>query len=330
MRDVAERSGFAISTVSRVLSGTKFVAPETEAAVRQAMEDLSFHRDSHARRLARGSSDLLGLVISDIENPFYPGLIKAFETAAVDRGFEVMLCATNYDASRTDQVFRRLLENKAPGVAVMTSRIRPAYGNLLAERGIASVALDGAAPGVLRSTLRIDYAQGAAEAVAYLHTLGHRRFAMIAGPQSRASHVAYRKAVQRAVTRFGAHLEVVEANNDVATGEAAAARLLGNKPLPTAVLCSNDLTAMAAIRSFLRSGLRVPGDISVLGADDIPMANLTQPPLSSICIPREELGRAAVDLLVALLQSPNKPGQKRMITTRLVVRESTGTPPERR
>ena len=95
MSDVAERCGVASSTVSRVLSETKFVAPETHNPVMRAMQELNFRRDSHARRLARGRSDFLGLIISNIENPFYPGLIKAFESAALERGFEVLLCSTN-------------------------------------------------------------------------------------------------------------------------------------------------------------------------------------------------------------------------------------------
>lgn len=324
MKDVAKRCGVAESTVSRVIGGTKFVAPETRAAVEQAMRELNFHRDSDARRLARGRSDFLGLVISNIENPFYPGLIKAFETAALERGFEVLLCTTNYDAARTEHVFRRMIENKSPGVAVMTSRVDPTMAKRLAERGVVSVFLDSGGPGPRKSNIRLDYGKGAGEAVRYLHTLGHRRFALIAGPQNRASHLAYREAVEAALKKLGLKLRVVEGENDAASGAAAAARLLTVTELPTAVLCSNDVTALGAMRAFFKCGLRVPEDISVVGADDIPFAELAHPPLSTVRIPRERLGTLALELLQTMLKSKRPSGTENVLDTELVIRESTG------
>ncbi len=324
MSDVARRCGVASSTVSRVLSGTKFVAPETREIVMRAMKELNFHRDSHARRLARGRSDFLGLVISNIENPFYPGLIKAFETEALERGFEVLLCTTNYDPGRTENVFRRMIENKSPGVAVMTSRVDPAMARRLAERGVVSVFLDSGGPGPKKSNIRLDYGKGAGEAVRYLHTLGHRRFALIAGPQNRASHAAYRVAVEAALKKFGLKLHVVEGENDAESGAAAVTRLLTMAELPTAVLCSNDVTALGAMRAFFRCGLQVPGDVSVVGADDIPFAALAYPPLTSVRIPRERLGVLALEILQTMLNSPRATGTENVLDTDLVIRESTG------
>ena len=324
MIDVAKRCGVATSTVSRVLSGTKFVAPETRELVLRAMRDLNFHRDSHARRLARGRSDFLGLVISNIENPFYPGLIKAFESAALERGFEVLLCSTNYDPARTEHVFRRMIENKSPGVAVMTSRVDPAMARRLADCGVASVFLDADGPGPRRSNIRLDYAQGAGEAVRYLHTLGHRRFALIAGPQNRASHLGYRRAVEGALKKLGLKLQVIEGENDAASGTSAATRLLTAAEVPTAVLCSNDVTALGAMRAFFKCGLRVPEDVSVVGADDIPFAALAHPPLTTVRIPRERLGALALEILQAMLATPRATGTESVLETDLVIRESTG------
>ncbi len=324
MIDVAKRCGVATSTVSRVLSGTKFVAPETRELVMRAMQELNFHRDSHARRLARGRSDFLGLVISNIENPFYPGLIKAFESAALERGFEVLLCSTNYDPARTEHVFRRMIENKSPGVAVMTSRVDPAMARRLAECGVESVFLDSDGPGLRKSNIRLDYAKGAGEAVRYLHTLGHRRFALIAGPQDRASHANYRRAVESALKKFGLKLQVVEGENDAESGATAAARLLTVSDLPTAVLCSNDVTALGAMRAFFKCGLRIPDDVSVIGADDIPFAELAHPPLTTVRIPRERLGALALEMLQTMLTKPRRLGAESVLPTELVIRGSTG------
>ena len=324
MKDVAKRCGVAESTVSRVLSGNKFVAPETRAIVEQAMRELNFHRDSHASRLARGRSDFLGLVISNIENPFYPGLIKSFETAALDEGFEVLLATTNYDPERTESVFRRMIENKSPGVAVMTSRVDSSLAVRLAECGVASVFLDSNGPGRRKSNIRIDYAKGAGEAVRYLHTLGHRRFALIAGPQNRASHAAYRQAVEGELKKLNLKLHVAEGNNDAESGAALAARLLTLAAPPTAVLCSNDLTALGAMRAFMKCGWQVPRDVSVVGADDIPFAVLSQPNLTTVRIPRERLGSLAFEILQTMLSSSRAAGIESELPTDLVIRESTG------
>lgn len=327
MSDVAKRCGVTASTVSRVLSGTKFVTPETRAVVLRSMQELNFHRDSHARRLARGRSDFLGLIISNIENPFYPGLIKAFETAALERGFEVLLCTTNYDPLRTEQAFRRMIENKCPGVAVMTSRVDSKMAQWLGERGIESVFLDSDGVGPLKSNIRIDYAKGASEAIRHLHTLGHRRFALIAGPQDRASHAALRHAVEAALRGFGLKLQLVAGQNDEESGAEAVRWLLTSAARPTAILCSNDMTALGAIRALRLCSLRVPEQISVVGADDIPFAALAHPPLSTIRIPRERLGALASEILQTKISTRAKRGKEFVLAAELVIRESTGPAP---
>lgn len=324
MRDVAARCGVAESTVSHVINGTKFVAPATKVKIEEALREMNFHRDSHARRLARGHSNFLGLIISDIENPFYPGLIKAFETAALAKGFEVLLCTTNYDTTRTDDAFRKMIENKSPGVAVMTSRVDPKMAKYLADHGVASVFLDSGGPGQRKSDIRVDYRKGVTAAARYMHHLGHRDFALIAGPQNRASHVAYRQAVEAALAELKLKVRIVDGNNDAASGAEAVQQLLATERFPTAILCSNDVTAIGATRALFKCGMRVPTDVSVVGADDIPFAALTQPPLTTVQMPRERLGSLALELLQELLGKKAGKGKAAVLDTELVIRESTG------
>ncbi len=323
MKDVAERCGVAESTVSHVINGTRFVSPEVREKVLQAMRDLHYHGNAHARRLARGSSDFLGLIISDIENPFFPGLIKAFESAAIGHGYDVLLSTTNYDPLRTEASFRKMIENKAPGVAVMTSRVDASMADLLERNGVASVFLDSGDVGAIRSNVRLNYAKGANEAINYLYNLGHRRFALIAGPQNRPSHVAYRQAVTSALNEAGLEPHTLEGQNDVGGGDKAVQLLLTSRNFPTAILCSNDLTAIGALRALIRAGIHVPDDVSIVGADDIPFAALTQPPLSTVRIPREKLGELAFDVLQGMLRE-KKPGSESLLDTELVIRHSTG------
>jgi DNA-binding LacI/PurR family transcriptional regulator len=328
MKDVAARCGVSESTVSHVLNGTKFVSAKTREKVERVLRAMNFHRDAHARRLARGHSNFLGLIISDIENPFYPGLIKAFETGALEHGFEMLLCTTSYDPARTDQAFHKMIENKSPGVAVMTSRVRPENAQLLADYGIAAVFLDADGAGPLKSNIRLDYARGAREAVHYLYNLGHRKFAFIAGPQNRPSHVAYREAMEAAVKSLGRPLKIIEGQNDVESGERAIQRMLTEASLPTAVLCSNDVTAMGALRTLLKCGLRVPEDVAVIGADNIPFSALSHPPLTTVRIPRERLGGLALELLREMLTERQTVGREVVMETELIIRGSTGIAPD--
>jgi LacI family transcriptional regulator len=306
-----------------VINGTRAVAPETREKVLLAMRELDYHGNADARRLARGRGDFLGLIISDIENPFYPGLIKAFESAAIERGFEVLLCTTNYDPSRSEKAIRMMIENKSPGVAVMTSRVDPALATVLEGQGVASVMLDSGSIGRLRSDIRLNYAKGAGEAVQYLWNLGHRKFAFIAGPQDRPSHVAYRQAVESALRELGVRPGVIEGKNSVESGELAAERLLTRRDPPTAILCSNDMTAIGAMRGLSRSGIRIPADVSIVGADDIAFAALTSPPLTTVQIPPRRLGELACEILAKMLGEGRIEGRQHVLDTGLVIREST-------
>src|SRR4051794_40134944 len=171
MKDVADRCGVAESTVSHVINGTRFVSPRMREKVLEAMRELNYHGNAHARRLARGRSDFIGLIISDIENPFFPGLIKVFESAALRRGYDVLLSTTNYDPVQTEKSFRKMIENLTPGVAVMTSRVDAEMAGVLDQNEIASVFLDFGSTGPTRSDIRLDYAKGAHEAVNYLFNL---------------------------------------------------------------------------------------------------------------------------------------------------------------
>jgi LacI family transcriptional regulator len=328
MKDVAERCGVAESTISHVVNQTRFVSPETRRQVLQAMRELNYHANAHARRLARGRSDFVGLIISDIENPFFPGLIKGFESAALEHGFDLLLCTTNYDPERTRGAFRKMVENKVPGVAVMTSRVDRSLADVLITNRIPSVFLDAEPARVFKSNIRMNYAKGACQAIAYLYNLGHRNFYLIAGPQNRPSHHALRNAVEHALYERGIPYRGAEGENREESGAILAHSLLSEGSFPSAILCSNDLTAIGLMNELANAGLRVPDDVSVVGADDIRFARLTCPPLTTIRIPKEELGRLAFSILEEMIPRSRPAGTDRTIDTELIIRGSTGPPGE--
>lgn len=326
MKEVALRAGVSQSTVSHVINKTRTVSEEKRSSVLAAMRELGFAANAHARGLARGRSDFIGMLISDIENPFFPGVIKAFESVARQNGFEVLLFSTNYDMEIAERACRKLVENQASAAAIMTSQLDPALLEFLAANDIKSVMLDGTAVPPHRGSIRLRYEKGAVEGVQCLFNLGHRDIAMIAGPQNRKSHVSYKTAVESAAWALNCRLRVVEGNNTSESGSEAVEQLLTNSDFPTAILCSNDLTAIGAIRTLTASGLRVPEDVSVVGADDIPMSQLMTPTLTTIHIPRQELARMAFNLLHKMISTGTQEDLDLLLDTQLVIRASTAAP----
>ena len=181
IRAVAERAQVSIATVSRTINGISSVGPELAKRVWKAIEELDYYPNTQARGLVSGRSRLLGLVISEITNPFFPELIQGFEEIAVEHGYEILIGSTNYDPKRMNLVIRRMLERKVEGVAVMTFGIEEPLLQQLAERNIPLTLIDFDLPNPLVSTLRVDYDAGIRQAVHHLAALGHRQVAFVSG-----------------------------------------------------------------------------------------------------------------------------------------------------
>jgi len=324
MKEVAERAGVSVTTVSHVMNRTRFVAPKTRRRVQEAIRELSYYKDAHARRLAVGRSDFFGLIVSDIQNPFFPEIISGFETEALEKRCDVLLCNTNYDPKRTEAAVRKMIENKVRGVAVMTSEFTSALAEELTSNQVAVVFLDLGQVQPYTSNIRVDYTYGIFQAIQHLHDLGHEDIAFLAGPQSLRSAVIRRQAFVDALRQWGLSADrTLEGNHKVDGGIAAARVLLESNRLPTAILCSNDLTAIGAMSAFHEAGLRVPEDVSVVGFDDIYFSSIAVPPLTTVGLSRERLGKLALEALQKILRNKKRQGAEYVVETQLVVRRST-------
>jgi DNA-binding LacI/PurR family transcriptional regulator len=326
IKDVAREAGVSTATVSHVINNSRFVSAETRARVLAAVERCHYYPNAHARSLASGRSQMLGLLISDIANPFFPELVKSIEAAAFEHGYDVVLSNTNYDSARTSHYVRRLIERKVVGVALMTSELDMALVDELARKHVSVVFLDLDAPGVNMSNLRIDYERGIEEAVGHLAKLGHERLAFIGGPARLRSAVARREAFRASVARYlpGAPPPALyEADFKLEGGQRAAREMLNASVRPTAVMAANDMMALGAMQEFFAAGLRIPDDISLVGFDDIAFAALSNPPLTTVCLPRTELGRRAVEALIATINHHEHMGVELQVPTFLVARGST-------
>jgi len=345
IKEVAKRARVSTATVSRTLNDSADVRPETAARVRKAIEELKYYPNTHARTLVSGRSRMFGLIISDITNPFFPDLVKGFEDAAVQRGQEVIIGNTNYNPKRMAHCIRRMLERKVDGVAIMTSETDPDLFAELVKRKVPTVLLDTGTAGDASAVIHIDYAHGIGEAVEHLLALRHRRIAFIAGPMKLPSAQIRQEAFVAGIESHGMKLDpalLQSSDHKIEGGAAAMTRLLKLADRPTAVMTSNDLSAIGALGAIYEAGLRVPEDISLVGFDDISFAHLTQPPLTTVRVSRARLAETAFHALEGLVQhnlmqhnlaqrnlsqqnagSPDAPQLDYSITTHLVIRNST-------
>ena len=328
IHEVAQRAKVSITTVSRAINSPSLVDPQTARRIWKAIDELSYYPDVHARSLVSGKSNILGLIVSDITNPFFPELVKGFEDAVVQHGYEVLVSSTNYDPERMALCVRRMLERQVEGVAVMTSEMQEHLVDQLVSRRVPTVFLDVGTPGAGISNIVVDYEHGINEAVQHLFALGHRKIGFISGPESLASAQTRRTAFLESMANHGLpqHAQWIrQGDHKVAGGVAAMNEMLALPDHPTAVMASNDLTAIGMMSAIRKAGLSVPGDISVVGFDDIWLAEFTEPPLTTVRFPRDQVAQQACLALMSDLTmraDASKPSEYR-VETHLVVRDST-------
>lgn len=325
IHDVAKATGVSTATVSNVLNKTGKVGANTRRMVLAAVRRMGYIPDVHARHLASRERRTLGIIISDIENPFFPEVVKGFETRARELGYNVILSDTNYDPRRTREAADRMMEHKVRGVAVMTSEISIKLIQALAKRRIAVTFLDLAPARKYVSNLRIDYASGIQQIVKHLHDHGHRHIAFVAGRSNLKSNVARLEAYESSMRDLGLEPGPVLAGDLRFEGGLAAGIAIAKlASRPTAVVAVNDLTAVGVVKGLLNSGCHVPKEISVTGFDNTRLAEYSNPSITTVDVHRETLGQVAADALHALANCENPKGREYQIGAELVLGGSSG------
>ncbi|HJT68719.1 MAG TPA: LacI family DNA-binding transcriptional regulator [Terriglobales bacterium] len=328
IRDVAKEAGVSTATVSNVLNRTGKVGRKTQRLVLVAVRRLGYIPDVHARHLASHERRTLGIIVSDIENPFFPEVIKSFEVRAQQLGYDAILSDTNYDPRRTRRAAERMMEHKVRGVAIMTSEISLRLIHELARRKIAVTFLDLAPIREYMSNLRIDYASGVNQIVKHLFGLGHRRIAFVAGRDGLKSNTVRLEAYEDCMRSLG--LEpgpILPGDLRFEGGMNAGLAVARLSPRPTAVVAVNDLTAVGVIKGLMQSGCRVPEDVSVTGFDKTRLAEYSNPSITTVDIHRDTLGKIAADALHELSGAANPNGKEYEIEAELVLGGSSGPAP---
>lgn len=328
IRDVAQRAGVSVGTVSNVLNDSPRVSPVTVERVRAAIVELGYVRNEAARQLRAGRSSSVGLVVLDVRNPFFTDVARGAEDEASRAGLSIILGNSDEDVARESSYLDLFEEQRVHGILISP------YGDIegrlaqLRHRGTPVVLVDRESRDAGVSSVSVDDAAGGRLAVAHLLATGRRRIAFVGGAPGAIRQVADRLAgAQRAIAEVeGATLEVIPTSGlTVLEGRRIGDELAARAHRPDAVFAANDLVAVGLLQALVMSGLlRVPQDIALIGFDDIDFASATVVPLSSIRQPRHEIGATALRILREEAMEPDLPPRRIVFQPELVVRASSG------
>ena len=327
LTDVAKRAHVSIATVSRVINNSDKVVPETRALVQKAMDELGFRPNRVARRLRQkgGKRHLLGLILPDIQNPFFAEVARGVEDVAYAHQFAVMLCNSDEDPKKEAFYLNVMRDESVDGIILPPIAEHDAAVIKLAQSGMPIVSVDRSLSTAMVDTVEVDNRQGAFEAVAHLIKLGHKRIGLIAGRPTvstgRDRRVGYEEALE--ANKIPLRAEYIRVgDNKQASGLALATELLTLSPRPTALFVSNNLMAVGALEAIHRLKLKVPEEVALIGFDDLPWAEALDPPLTVVRQPAYDVGRAAAEMLIKRLSDRTLPVAWLRLRPKLILRKS--------
>jgi LacI family transcriptional regulator len=327
IKDVARESGVNISTVSRALNNGYGINPETREHVLAVAGRLKYRRNGVARGLVTGRSHTLALVLSDIRNPFFAEVARGAEDAARAAGCDLVLCNSDFDADKQMAYVASLLEKRVDGILMNSVlALNRAQQTYLADSGVPVVLLNRSATSRTFSTVCADNEAGGALAAQHLLDLGHTAIAHLTGPTQHGNlsdrTAGFLRVLQGARRRIDP--VVLRGKFDYEGGTALTRKLLDEHPEITAIFAGNDVMAFGAARAILERGLRIPGDVSLIGFDNIEFASIMYPPLTTIHQPKYEIGHAAVEILIRLAHAAkeSRVAEQRLLGVELIERQS--------
>ncbi len=328
IKDVAAAAGVSHSTVSRALGESSLVNPETAENIRRIAKQMGYRVSAIARSLATSRTRTIGVVVTTIADPFVAEVVSGIEEAANERGYSVFLANSGADPEREIRMVHSFEEQRIDGIIITASRVGALYIPILSEMRVPIVLVNNQHPSEFVHTVMIANAEASRAATGHLIALGHRRIAYLGdqfGYQSDTERFAgYREALAQADLPFRPEL-VVHGDSQPETAARVMERLLALPEPPTAVFCYNDMSALGALKCVRSRGLHVPEDISLVGFDDLFLAQYTDPPLTTVRQPKRHMGRLAMETLLRLL-SGSTSEENIKVPGELVVRESTAPP----
>ncbi len=329
--DVARIAGVSKATVSRVINNHS-VRSTTRSKVLHAMRQLDYEPNAHARGLTSGKSSVIGVIVPGIANQFYGAIVDGVQAALDSRGYHMIVTSTGHTANQGREwaAAKMLKEKRADGVLVVTPRaLSPDNFMHLLKSSFPLVVADGHSDAL--SGVMVDNFEGAVKAVKHLTDLGHRKIAMVTGIPGAKENLqrlsGYRDALEGSGIEFRRDL-VIPGNYAYQSGVAAAKKLVEmGKGMPTAIFAANDYMAMGVINHLSVCGIKVPGDVAVVGYDDIESAAFFRPALTTVRQPLVELGKVAAHKLLSVVEGTEPETVRILLSAELIVRDSSGAKP---
>jgi LacI family transcriptional regulator len=330
MSDVAARAGVSPATVSRTLNGGS-VGSDARQRVLAAVSELKYHPNRLARNMRHGSARIFSLIVSDISNPFFTAVARGAEDVAQANGYSLAVFNTDEDPAREAACLSVVGAERSAGlVLASTNHAAESLAHVI-RLNIPVVAIDRRLTGVMTDVVAVDNATAAHEAVSRLIDLGHRRIAIVGGPEGVSTADERLAGYQRALRdhRLPIDPELVRhANFRESGGRAETLALLGLRKPPTAIFAVNNLTALGVLRALRERGVHIPGQMSVVAFDDLPIGDLLDPPLSVVRQPTHKIGATAAELLLRRIGDPAARIREVLLSAHLVIRGSIGPAPE--
>ena len=328
LQEVAARAKVSVATVSRVLNKSDKVVPETSAIVEQALRDLGYRPSRVARRLRmnNGRAHLVGLIIPDIQNPFYAEIARGVEDAAYAAKYALLLCNSDENPDKERFYLDVMRDESVDGIVLPPFDDTDFAVIEMVQTGMPVVCVDRSLAKVKTDLVEVDNYQGALEAVNHLLDKGHTAIALIEGRTQVSTSRERRRGYLDALAARGIapRKEFMRAGDfKQESGRVLATELLGVRKPPTALFVCNNLMTVGALAGLHQRGLSVPGDVAVVGFDDLPWAEALDPPPTVVRQPAYDVGRQAMELLLKRIMEPERPPVTVRLLPELVIRRST-------
>lgn len=328
IKDVAKLAGVSPATVSRVVNGLPYVADDVRQRVQTAIRELDYHPNRVAQRLRAEKSHLVGVILSDIKNPFYTMALDGLEQVLSQQNLSVLVCNSNLNEKKENDFISLMLAEDVAGLII--SPVNEQSGALTdaAKNGLPIVAIDRRMSSPKIDAVLADNQRGAYVAIQHFNRLGHQRIGIVSGPQhltsGRERYVGFLQAMQEggltvdpALVKFGDY--------QVESGYALTREVLASAQLPIALFVANNLMTIGALNAIHELGYRIPDEVAVIGFDDLPWAISLNPPLTTVAQPALDIGKTAAELLVNRLAEPQRLARTVVLETELRVRASCGS-----
>ncbi|ALK95355.2 LacI family transcriptional regulator [Massilia sp. WG5] len=326
MKQVAQRAGVSISTVSHVINNTRAVSDEVRCRVLGIIDEMRYVPSAVARSLKNDKTNIIGVLVPNSSNPYFAELLRWIEDAAFESGYHIILCNAHGDARKQTAYLRLLMERRIDGLVLVASGADEEHDLLLRHESVPVIQLERALPGLDADLVLAGQEEGACQATRHLIELGHRAIACVSGPvdlpRSRERVGGFLRAMREAGIEVPDD-NVVHVEFTSAGGYAAFARLLARPQRPSAVFVTSDLMAIGGLCAAGSAGIQVPGELSVVGYDDICAASYATPPLTTIAPPKREMARLAIKRLIERIRGVREPLRNIALASSLVVRAST-------